>query len=102
MEGGKPSEGDSVRLKKTGEERHIVHVFSVNPFKGDVVVLVGSEGSFVRSRGWRRGRVVRWRRRWIKVLDPLKALLGLGILNVVRRLIIDHCSFGFQSFCPVP
>ena len=41
MEGGKPSEGDSVRLKKTGEERHIVHVFSVNPFKGDVVVLVG-------------------------------------------------------------
>lgn len=41
IEGGKPDEGDPVRLKKTGEEGHIVHVFSVNPFKGDVVVLVG-------------------------------------------------------------
>ena len=37
----KPGEGDAVRLKKTGEAGCIVHVFSVHPFKGDVVVLVG-------------------------------------------------------------
>jgi hypothetical protein len=30
-----------VRLKKTGEAGRIVHGFSVHPFKGDVVVLVG-------------------------------------------------------------
>jgi hypothetical protein len=41
IEGGKPGEGDPVRLKKTGEEGRVVHVFSVHPFKGDVVVLVG-------------------------------------------------------------
>jgi hypothetical protein len=28
-------------LEKYGEAGHIVHVFSVHPFKGDVVVLVG-------------------------------------------------------------
>ena len=30
-----------MRLKRTGEVGRIVHVFSVHPFKGDVVVLVG-------------------------------------------------------------
>jgi hypothetical protein len=39
--GDKPGEGDAVRLKKTGEAGCIVHVFSVHPFKGDIVVLVG-------------------------------------------------------------
>ncbi len=37
----KPGQGDAVRLKKTGEAGRIVHVFSVHPFKGDVVVLLG-------------------------------------------------------------
>lgn len=41
IDGDKPSEGDPVRLKKTGEAGRIVHGFSVHPFKGDVVVLVG-------------------------------------------------------------
>ena len=39
--GEKVGEGDAVRLKRTGEAGRIVHVFSVYPFKGDVVVLVG-------------------------------------------------------------
>ncbi len=39
--GDKLGEGDAVRLKRTGEAGRIVHVFSVHPFKGDVVVLVG-------------------------------------------------------------
>ena len=30
-----------MRLKRTGEVGRMVHVFSVHPFKGDVVVLVG-------------------------------------------------------------
>ncbi len=30
-----------MRLKRTGEAGYIVHHFSVHPFKGDVVVLVG-------------------------------------------------------------
>jgi hypothetical protein len=30
-----------VRLKRTGDVGRIVHVFSIHPFKGDVVVLVG-------------------------------------------------------------
>ena len=29
-----------MRLKRTGEVGRMVHVFSVHPFKGDVVVLV--------------------------------------------------------------
>jgi hypothetical protein len=37
----KLGQGDAVRLKKTGEAGRIVHVFSVRPFKGDIVVLVG-------------------------------------------------------------
>ena len=41
IDGEKPGEGDPVRLKSTGEAGYIVHVFSVHPFKGDVVVLVG-------------------------------------------------------------
>jgi hypothetical protein len=41
IEGGKPGEGERVRLTRTGEVGHIVHIFSVHPFKGDVVVLVG-------------------------------------------------------------
>jgi hypothetical protein len=41
IDGDKLGEGDSVRLKKTGEAGCIVHVFSVHPFKGDVVVLIG-------------------------------------------------------------
>jgi len=41
IDGEKPGEGALVRLKRTGEAGHIVHVFSVHPFKGDVVVLVG-------------------------------------------------------------
>ena len=41
IDGGKASEGDSVRLKRTGEAGRIVHVFSVYPFKGDIVVVVG-------------------------------------------------------------
>ncbi len=41
IEGGKPDEGDPVRLKRTGEAGYIVHLFSVHPFKGDAVVLVG-------------------------------------------------------------
>ena len=40
-DGDKLGKGDSVRLKRTGEVGRIVHVFSVHPFKGDVVVLVG-------------------------------------------------------------
>jgi YbbR domain-containing protein len=41
IDGEKPGKGVLVRLKRTGEAGHIVHVFSVHPFKGDVVVLVG-------------------------------------------------------------
>jgi len=41
IDGNKPGEGDLVRLKRTGEVGRMVHVFSVHPFKGDVVVLVG-------------------------------------------------------------
>ena len=41
IDADKPGEGDAVRLKKTGEAGCIVHVFSVHPFKGDVVVLIG-------------------------------------------------------------
>jgi len=42
INGNKPGEGDLVRLKRTGEVGVcMVHVFSVHPFKGDVVVLVG-------------------------------------------------------------
>ena len=41
VEGGKPGEGDPVRLKSTGEAGRIVHVFIVHPFEDDVVVLVG-------------------------------------------------------------
>jgi hypothetical protein len=41
IDGEKLSEGDPVRLKRTGEAGHIVHVFSVHSFKGDIVVLVG-------------------------------------------------------------
>jgi hypothetical protein len=41
IEGEKPGEGDMVRLSSTGEAGYIVHDFSVHPFKGDVVVLVG-------------------------------------------------------------
>lgn len=40
IDGNKPGEGDLVRLKRTGEVGRMVHVFSVHPFKGDVVVLV--------------------------------------------------------------
>lgn len=38
--GDKLGEGGAVRLKRTGEAGRIVHVFSVYPFKGNVVVLV--------------------------------------------------------------
>ncbi len=55
----KPGRGDSVRLKRTGEVGRIVHVFSVHPFKGDVVVLVGSAGSFAPLTRW-----TRWRIKW--------------------------------------
>jgi YbbR domain-containing protein len=41
IDGDKPGESALVRLKRTGESGHIVHVFSVYPFKGEVVVLVG-------------------------------------------------------------
>ena len=41
VDGGKPGEGDAVRLKRTGETGRIVHVFGVYPFEGDVVVLAG-------------------------------------------------------------
>jgi hypothetical protein len=41
IDGDKPGEGDSVWLKRSGEAGCIVHVFSVYPFKDDVVVLVG-------------------------------------------------------------
>jgi hypothetical protein len=41
IDGDKLGEGDAVRLKKTGEAGCIVHVFSVHPFKGDIVVLLG-------------------------------------------------------------
>ena len=41
IDGDKPGEGDPVLLKRMGETGCIVHVFSVHPFKGDVVVLVG-------------------------------------------------------------
>jgi hypothetical protein len=41
IEGNKPGEGDRVRLKRTGEEGHIVHVFATYPFRGDVVVQFG-------------------------------------------------------------
>ena len=40
IDGNKPGESDLVRLKRTGEVGRMVHVFSVHPFKGDVVVLV--------------------------------------------------------------
>ncbi len=41
IDGDKPGKGDPVWPKRTGEAGCIVHVFSVYPFKGDVVVLVG-------------------------------------------------------------
>jgi hypothetical protein len=41
VDGGKPGEGDLVRLRSMGEVGRIVHVFGVYPFEGDVVVLVG-------------------------------------------------------------
>ena len=40
IDGEKPGEGERVRLKRTGEAGHIVHVFSVYPFRGDVVVVL--------------------------------------------------------------
>jgi len=46
IDGNKPGEGDLVRLKRTGEVGRMVHVFSVHPFKGDVVVLVGERREF--------------------------------------------------------
>ena len=41
IDGDKPGKGDAGWLKRTGEAGCIVYVFSVYPFKGDVVVLVG-------------------------------------------------------------
>ncbi len=41
IDGDKPGKGDLVRLKRTGEVGRVGHVFSVHPFKGDVVVIVG-------------------------------------------------------------
>jgi hypothetical protein len=41
IDANKLSEGDALRLKRTGEAGCIVHVFSVHPFKDDVVVMVG-------------------------------------------------------------
>ena len=41
IEGNRPGEGDRVRLKRTGEEGCIVHVFTTYPFRGDVVVQLG-------------------------------------------------------------
>ena len=41
IEGDRPSEGDRIRLKRTGEEECIVHVFATYPFRGDVVVQLG-------------------------------------------------------------
>ena len=41
VDGDKPGEGDAIRLKKTGEAGCIVNVFTVHPFKGDILVLVG-------------------------------------------------------------
>jgi hypothetical protein len=41
IEGDRPGEGDRVRLKRTGEEGCIFHVFAAYPFRGDVVVQVG-------------------------------------------------------------
>ena len=35
------AQGDRVRLKRTGEEGRIVHVFATYPFRGDVVVQLG-------------------------------------------------------------
>lgn len=41
IEGDRPGEGDMVRLKRTGEEERIVHVFATYPFRGDVVIQLG-------------------------------------------------------------
>ena len=41
IEGHRPGEGARVRLKRTGEEGRIVHVFTTHPFREDVVVQVG-------------------------------------------------------------
>lgn len=41
IEGDRLGEGDMVRLKRTGEEGRIVHVFATYPFRGDVVVQLG-------------------------------------------------------------
>jgi hypothetical protein len=46
IDGDKVGEEDSVWLKRTRETGRIVHVFSVHPFKGDVVVLVGERREF--------------------------------------------------------
>jgi hypothetical protein len=34
IEGGRPSEGDRVHLKRAGEAGYIVHVFATCPFRG--------------------------------------------------------------------
>jgi hypothetical protein len=41
IEGDRPVEGDTVRLRRTREEGRIVHVFATYPFRGDVVVQFG-------------------------------------------------------------
>ena len=43
IDGDKPGEGDPVRMKRTGEAGHIVHVFSVHLFRGNVVVVLVGE-----------------------------------------------------------
>ena len=41
IQGNRPAEGDRVRLKRSGEEGRIVHVFATYPFRGDVVIQFG-------------------------------------------------------------
>jgi hypothetical protein len=69
IEGGKPGEGDPVRLKRTVEAGHIVHVFSDHPFRGDVVVLgdyTSRERYQVHSPRCRRCRDIRELRKRIE------------------------------------
>lgn len=40
MDDSWPTQGDFARLRETGEEGRITHVFSVYPFRGEVVLMV--------------------------------------------------------------
>ncbi len=60
IEGDRPSDGDRVHLKRTGEEGYIVHVFATYPFRGmSWFSSERAESRARRMRSRRRGGVKR-------------------------------------------